>query len=428
MSFNGSSKDLLNRNNIYRIVCGLLEAELAQSRAGLAAQELSPSFDNWSGETFLLERHALQSQESGAAQSPSAPPSCLNLDSQERIQVAAALSQFFQLQHWNAGDNLLRMRRITDLCALIEDCIQTPGQNWQSLVLRSSGSMGRPKAIAKQRGDLLAECESWRRLLPEAKRILSLVPAHHLYGLIWTVLLPESYQPELPVLDARSWGAARWQAELAPGDVIVAYPFRWECWLRMAPTLNEGICGISSAGSLPAHLWTELKQKGLTRLIEVYGSSESGGVGTRQSSGAPFDLAPHGLAPQGLLGEAELAELLPDRIEGAGPGRFHLLGRKDGAVKIRGVLVSLPEVERQLREHELVADCRVRLRQRAGGAGGESRLEALIVPAQAELGSLEIQAILQRDLAGTLGTAAWPKHFVFAAKLPLNSMGKAVNW
>lgn len=414
---------MLKANSIYRIVCDLLEAELAQSRAGLPSLGDAPGIETWSGQTLLLERHALQAQEIGAAQSPATPPSCLNLDSHERIQVAAAFSQFFQLQQWNAGDNLLRMRRIADLCALIEDCIQTPGQNWQSLVLSSSGSMDRPKAIVKQRGDLLAECESWRRLLPEAKRILSLVPAHHLYGLIWTVLLPESYQPELPVVDARCWGAACWQAELAPGDVIVAYPFRWQCWLRMAPTLKEGICGISSAGSLPAHLWAELKQKGLNRLIEVYGSSESGGVATRESSGAPFDLAPHW-----AIGAADLAELLPDRIEGAGPGRFHLLGRKDGAVKIRGVLVSISQVERQLREHELVADCRVRLRPHSGGAGGEARLEALIVPAQTELDSLEIQATLQRDLSGTLGTAAWPKHFVFAAQLPLNSMGKAVNW
>jgi long-chain acyl-CoA synthetase len=430
---NSTAQKIIGWHNLFRMVWDRIEAELRLSRGseerGAAEHntDFSTATELWTPETFLLERHSDLGQ------------SCLNLDSYERIQVASSLSLLFQLNQWNAGDNLLRMRRLGDVCQLIADCIHSPEQSWQALCFESSGSMGPPRAITKTRQEMEAECESWRALLDGGpgcaapRRILSLVPAHHLYGFIWTVLLPESYAEissdsleercGVPVVDARHWGAARWASELQPGDWIVAFPFRWENWLRLAPSIPPGVGGISSAGALTPQLWTELKHKGLSRLIEVYGSSESGGVATRESSGAPFDLAPHWRARQ-----QDLARLLPDEIESAGPGRFHLLGRKDGSVKIRGVLVSLPEVEHQLREHPLVSDCRLRLRHRSSLANAEPRLEALIIPTDPHQDEAEIQAQLHRDLFSGLGAAAWPRHFVFASKLPLNSLGKAVNW
>lgn len=424
----------LSQYNLFRIVKDRIEAELKFSRGNGENSGLEGGPELWTAATFLLERHA---------QAADGSQTCLNLDSYERIQIASALSQLFQLSDWNAGDNLLRMRTLGEVCQLISDCIHAPEQHWESLCFESSGSIGPPRALTKSRQAMEEECESWRSLLADPsqtsppKRILSLVPAHHLYGFIWTVMLPESYangetnlgdcgrteQFGLPVLDARSWGAARWAAELQPGDWIVAFPFRWECWLRVAPSVPAGVGGVSSAGALAAPLWSELKNKGLSRLIEVYGSSESGGVATRESSGAPFDLAPHWRGQQAIL-----ATMLADEIESAGPWRFHLLGRKDGSVKIRGVLVSLSEVERHFREHPLVTDCRVRLRHRSLAGASEADLEALIVPADPTQDEADLQRELQRDLSLALGPAAWPKRIVFSSKLPLNSLGKAVNW
>lgn len=398
---------LLDSSGIYRITKDLLAAELTESRrmVGATQSQVLDDLGSWGPNTVLLERHKREGEH------------CLDLDSLERIAVASRINQFFRLHEWGVEDNLLRQQRIGDLAGLVEAVLLEEQPTWQRLTLLSSGTSGEPKATTHQRRDLDAEVAGWNQWIDQPLRVLSLVPSHHLYGLIWTVLWPSANG--LEVLDASNWGPGRWQREVAKGDVIVGFPLMWEFLLRSVGTFPAGVVGISSAGALPPSLWDLSIHQGLSRMIEVYGSTETGGVAARENATDPFRLAPH------WADRAEgLAELLPDHIDFESPTKFRILGRKDGAVKIGGSLVSLDDVARELRALDHILDCRVR----RGGAGVRERLEALVVTDLPAAEYSQIEQRIHRELAQRLPAAALPKRLAICASLPVNAMGKVAQW
>ncbi|MEG8024423.1 hypothetical protein QP162_08105 [Sphingomonas aurantiaca] len=58
------------------------------------------------------------------------------------------------------------------------------------MTVRTSGSTGRPKPCDHAIADLLDEAAFLATQIPGRRRVVALVPAHHLYGIIWTALLP----------------------------------------------------------------------------------------------------------------------------------------------------------------------------------------------------------------------------------------------
>jgi 4-coumarate--CoA ligase (photoactive yellow protein activation family) len=296
----------------------------------------------------------------------------------------------------------IQLETPADWAELLAKLLLTPDAKWLGLTVASSGTTGVPKQIEHGRESLLAELDSWNRLIPEAGRVVSFVPSHHLYGLIWTVLWPCSRSVE--VVDARVG-----ELELRSGDVIVAVPTSWRRLVRSLGAIPRGVTGISSAGHLSTSLWNETLALGLERMIEVYGSSETGGVATRESPHQGFRLTPHWAASKNRL-----AEVLPDEVEFSGDGSFRLLGRKDGAVKIAGMLVCIAEVERALLDFTEVKECRVAVT----GKDESASLEAIIVT-RSNLDSFEeLEGEIMRYLQSLLPAAAIPRRFRFASELP----------
>jgi len=220
-----------------------------------------------------------------------------------------------------------------------------------------------------------------------------------MYGLIWTVLWPNS--AGLPVVEARAWSAAQWQEELREGDVIVAVPME----------LPES----AVTGELPQSTWASAAQQGLQRMVEVYGSTETGGVATGEGHGKPFELAPHWRERK-----RDLVAELPDYVEPLGEHRFRLRGRKDGALKIAGLLVQTDDLERLIRRCSGAFDCQVRIR--------DSQLEALIATDLQPLRRQELELEILSTPAGKLPAGAMPKQIQFVDQLPMNAMGKVVGW
>ncbi len=329
--------------------------------------------------------------------------------------VLRSIHTFFEFERYGTEAELLAARDLEELSALLSTRLLDPAQPWNALTVQTSGSTASPKLISHSREFVATEVASWRALLPAAKRVLSLVPSHHLYGLIWTVLWPAS--AGIPVLDARSWSPKEWSYQLRPGDVVVAVPIQWARLMPVPGAMPPDVTGISSAGSLSASLWERITEGGITRLIEVYGSTETGGVATRESATEPFRVAPHYAG----IDNSELEQMLPDTITPTGDGGFYLAGRKDGAVKVAGNLVSLALVESALRDCDGVNDCRLRI----GGRDEASILEALIVTHREPT---ELERALVDELKHRVPAACIPRKFVFAATLPLDAMGKATAW
>ncbi len=330
------------------------------------------------------------------------------LDSLERFGVMAALCETFDLD--DPAPLPHPVNGVEDWTGWV--AAQTP----RRIVVKTSGSTGRPRDCRHDVADLTSEAAFFAGRFAECRRVVALVPAHHLYGLIWTVLLPE----ELDVsVIAGEVGA---MPPLEAGDMIVAVPEQWNALSRLCRAWPPGVIGISSAGVLDPEVARTAMARGLSRMIEVYGASETGGIGVREVPDEGFELLPRwrlGSNGETITSHKEIAMALPDRVRRIGATRIVPVRRRDDAVKVGGHIVHPARVAARLREVAGVVDVAVRL-------GANGRLKAFAVPHDmAQVDEIEVAL---RSAARDLVPAERPTAFDFGPALPTNAMGKAADW
>jgi 4-coumarate--CoA ligase len=221
---------------------------------------------------------------------------------------------------------------------------------------------------------------------------------------------------------------------LAPGDVVIGFPDWWRAALRATSQWPEGVIGISSTAPCPPDLSDACLQAGLHRLLHVYGSSETAGIGWREWPEQAYTLFPHwqrvAEQPQALqragwpAADAMQTVTLQDEMQWQpdNPRCFTPGARVDGAVQVGGVNVHLGLVHARMAQLPGVQDISLRLTT----VQGQPRLKAFVVPtaqAPADL-SEQLLAWARRHLA----PAARPVHITLGQALPRNSMGKLCDW
>lgn len=350
----------------------------------------------------------------------------LGVDSLELMGLGTALAEALQLRRGELDAGLLAQ---TSLAAWVESVrSQLEDGVAASITFRTSGSAGSPKRCTHLLATLWQEIDALAPLLPGRRRILSAVAGHHIYGFLFTALLPQRLGIDA-VVDLRGAGPAALAALSRPGDLIVAYPLWWEAAARMEPAFAADIVGVTSTAPCPDALADRLAAAGL-RLLQMYGSSETGGVGWRMAAGAPFSLLPfwsRGPDECGLLralpDSGVEAAPLQDRLEWSGPRSFTPAGRIDAAVQVGGVNVFPGYVADVVRSHPQVADAVVRvMRPDEGG-----RLKAFVVArAGADLDALH--AALPAWLAERLSTPERPAAYTYGDAVPRQRTGKLADW
>jgi 4-coumarate--CoA ligase (photoactive yellow protein activation family) len=395
---------MLNGQHIKTILEDLLRAELANARAGdVAGVPPGP----WSDD-LTIDGDGLGS------------------DSLERLRLAGAVNEMFHIHETGIEDSLLVERRFGDWVDLVARCWQS---NPARLSFRTSGSTGKPKRCTHSFASLHAEVqEHATRLRP--RRIFSAVPAHHIYGFLFTVLLPA--EVGCPVLDIRRnlppVDAFR------PGDVIVAFPDHWHFMLRSLDHLPD-VTGVTSTAPMPTDLACDLSANGLRRLVEIYGASETAGIAWRDDPHGPFQLLDHwavadtveigGAArPLPLIGRDGRQVTTPDEVVLLTLRSFTVRRRADGAVQIGGVNVFPKHVAETLAQHPMIAQARVRPSQLDEGG----RLKALIVPRDITAPVDELRRTVQDWMATHLTAAERPRSLTFAVCLPKGALGKDSDW
>ncbi|MFZ5442816.1 MAG: AMP-binding protein [Myxococcota bacterium] len=302
----------------------------------------------------------------------------------------------------------------------------------EQLVVFTSGSTGAPTAIPKKLRQLFDEVRTLEatfgpRVSPDAK-VFATVSHQHIYGLLFAVLWP--------VVSGRALTAKRLEypeqleVVLAPEPcVLISSPAHLKR-LPDVPTWSTRLQAIFSSGG-------PLSAEGAGRAvavlghqpIEIYGSSETGGIAWRQGQELPWTP----LAGVELRASAEgtlevSSPHLPtrawfttaDRIELEG-GTFRLLGRADRIAKIEEKRVSLELIERTAIATGLLTEARVVPLQ-----GLRLTLGLVGVPT-AEGRALERKALVDRlkaALAGAIERVALPRKYRFVDALPLNEQGK----
>lgn len=147
----------------------------------------------------------------------------LGLDSLERLSVAAALNEALHLHESGIEDLLLAQRHFGEWLEVAAGGLAAFDAR---LSFRTSGSSGVAKACTHALSDLLQEVEHLVSLVPNTRRVLAAVPAHHSYRFLFTGLLPHRLRCS-EVLDIRRMKPQALASMLKPGDLLISHPAHW---------------------------------------------------------------------------------------------------------------------------------------------------------------------------------------------------------
>jgi acyl-CoA synthetase (AMP-forming)/AMP-acid ligase II/3-hydroxymyristoyl/3-hydroxydecanoyl-(acyl carrier protein) dehydratase len=307
------------------------------------------------------------------------------------------------------------------------------GRDEPCVFLHTGGSTGTPRSWAKTARNLLEEVAIHVRGLqvdPE-DHILATVPAHHIYGLLFSVLLPlcsgatvERWSPFFPQEIAE-------RIAQTSATILVSTPAHLKALANVMTGPHHLRLVLSSGAPLAAaDAQGFFARTGLWPL-EVYGSTETGGIAVRRQdvAGAPWHPLPGvtchldgevlavrsafassgaSVDGEGFFRTGDLASLRPD-------GGFDLAGRADGVVKVGGVRVLLPEVEKAILALGQVSDAVVLALPSDSGRGQD--IVALVAsprPAEAVL----------HELRAALPSPSWPRRLRTVEAIPTTPSGK----
>lgn len=312
------------------------------------------------------------------------------------------------------------------------------------LILQTSGTTGAPLRVAKSLRQLDAEVRTLETAFGarlRTARIAATVSQQHIYGLLFRVLWPlaagrpfeahahEYLESVAPVL---AHGAL----------ALVASPAhlkRLPAGIDWHPGGTRLAALFSSGGPLPPEAAQAAQATSGECPIEVWGSTETGGIGWRQqlAHDTPFAVFPGvelDCSEAGLLHlrSPHLADngwiALADRGERTVDGRVHLRGRADRIVKIEEKRVSLAAIETAALDSGWLSEARA-----LALPGERTQIGLVGVPTDAGRELLLAQgrrALAQRlrsALASQVVRVALPRRFRFVGALPENAQGKIAS-
>ena len=312
-----------------------------------------------------------------------------------------------------------------------------------SIVFHTSGSTSKPKRVVKTFEMLAKEVAFHRQRLSVRKGTLFLatVESHHMYGMLWRKLLPE---------------AAGCQADpetvLAPEHLIAKMESAEKVFFVTTPTFLRRFCAysgqyevpqncveiVTSGALLDAKTSAAAKRVFGIAPLEIFGSTETGGVAWRRQCGentglydwTVFDPVDVKVSEDGRLVVNSPFSfrknfVMGDGVEMSPDGRhFKLLGRRDRLVKIAEQRVSLPEMEERIKALDGIDD--VALVMLDGEKG--PYLGAVIATADTFVRSHDAKTVLdvRRRLLPIFPKGTVPKRYRFVSELPRNPQGKVL--
>ncbi|XDD56027.1 phosphopantetheine-binding protein [Leptospira sp. WS4.C2] len=242
----------------------------------------------------------------------------------------------------------------------------------KSFCLVTSGSTGIPKMVWKEWSEIEQEISYWEKL-PEiqslymrAGTVYVQVPLCHLYGLLWGYLLPKRLGVSIEC--GTTWEGGKLSITSAP---------KLQSLLAQDGPMPES--AVVSGMKFPVPLSRSLRERGGISILEIYGSTETGGIGYRDPlrqnrfqilTGLDIRLiAEEGVDEKELQirspflshqsfvlgGQGWTKEELPtnDYYATGDLGNWselgwYLLGRKDRIIKHNGKRVSLDRIESEI--------------------------------------------------------------------------------
>ena len=388
-----------------RFVCDLVASELVHARSGGTTAPPMP----WEASLHLTRD--------------------LALDSAELIAAATTLTESIHLHETGIEDRLLLGPTVGEWIATARVGLANFSS---SMTFRTSGSQGDPKRCTHELSTLWQEVEALAPLFAGRRRVLFAVRAHHIYGFIFTVLLPRALGLETASLvDLRNVSPISLREELRDGDLVIGHPDFWRSVAKVG-AIPAGVVGVTSTAHCPGEVARQLSRAGLDSLVQIYGSTETAAVGIRADPEDPYALLPFWERTEDdaeiLVRRAPNGTMVPyplqDTFEWSGERHFQPAGRIERAIQVAGAEVFPDRVRRTLMEHPAVLDAAVR-RMRPDDA---SRLKTFVVLRGSFDGDAAMRAELEAWAAKHLSQPERPHAYSFGATLPRDAAGKLTDW
>lgn len=319
----------------------------------------------------------------------------------------------------------------------------------KTLTFSTSGSTGEASFQCHPVEYLHQEATHLARLFtPDRKRVVASAPSHHIYGFLFTILLPKF--ANLPCVFPPIFPTSEYCKQITSGDLIISFPLFWKALITLGAPLANDTAGITSTAPCPEEVLSGVAEINLAKIFNIYGSSETGGLGFQTGAKQPFTLMPFWQKLETKGKESEIARkqvtgfesknlkeqaginyppfwqpiTMPDNVQWISEEKFIISGRKDKIVQVGGKNISLHETSNCLLSHPNVATCSVRLMRAEEG----NRLKCFIVPSENDIDEKELRKELNLYCRQHLSPAARPKKITFGSELPINELGKLKDW
>jgi len=325
----------------------------------------------------------------------------------------------------------------------------------RDIEIYTSGSTGDPEVIVKKIGHFEEEINTLEKCWSDnvrATACIATVSHQHIYGLLFRLLWPVctervffSKRFEFPEDMAAAIQSFVTQTGLSV--VIVSSPAHIKRVSENAGLTGIGGCApitFSSGGPLAFEANMQYQSITTSQVVEMFGSSETGGVGHRsipQGSGecekhlywVPFTGVDLELVDGLLKVKSKHCVAggewfrMGDKVELLSDGRFLLRGRADRIAKIEEKRVSLSGVETVLLQHDWLNEVQVVVldgkRQTLGVVAclSDQGLEQLQFHKKRAVVNL-----LREHLATFFEAVVLPRKWRFVTAMPINAQGKTV--
>ncbi len=264
-----------------------------------------------------------------------------------------------------------------------------------------------------------------------ADRCVATVSPNHIYGLLYAILTPLLASAAVAAQTPSFPGEIEQAVLESQATVLISVPAHYRA-LNGHPFAPPNLrLAFSSAGMLAAEDAEAFSRQTGVPVAEIYGSTETGGIAERvrargEATFKPYDTIDVRIAGErlevrsdylspGLELQTDGFFTVGDRARWVGDGRFELLGRTDGIVKVGGRRVDLESVRQALKKVPGIKEAlAISL---PVGRGRENQVVAVVEGAAQT-------AEVNRLLGDLLEPYARPRSIKQVEKIPMTAAGK----
>lgn len=305
----------------------------------------------------------------------------------------------------------------------------------------TSGSTGDPVRIDKKLWQLENEVEAleftFGDLIPKDVVFVRTVSHQHFFGMPFALFWAISRGSKISRNAIK--GGHEWDTQ--EPQVLVTSPSFLKSVVELDvqhKNIGQGVKSIFSAGGvLDETTYRVINKITNTRVVDIYGSSETGHIAWRDSPGTPWRLQ------RGVNFKKPIDSVLEirspfcpndDWFSTSDLARqldesFEILGRADRILKIEGTRISLSLLINSIKESGLVDDCHICDLDvgRRSQLGCVIKLSALGKELITTEGKLSLVNQLKNSLKGKINSIAIPRRWRFVDEFPQNAMGKVLK-